>query len=84
MAFSDAGSAVRESGRGRPTHQRQHRPEHSHRAAGIGTLWLHRVVVTAYSLEVRMIDLAAVQDNPAELQPGSKLQLAVARALVLP
>ncbi|HYT80388.1 MAG TPA: choice-of-anchor P family protein [Actinomycetota bacterium] len=51
---------------------------------GIGTLWLHRVVVTAYSVEVRMIDLAAVQDNPAELQPGSKLQLAVARALVLP
>jgi len=42
------------------------------------------VVVTAYSVEVRMIDLAAVQDNPAELQPGSKLQLAVARALVLP
>jgi hypothetical protein len=51
---------------------------------GIGTLWLHRVIRGADSIEVRMIELVVKQDNPFGLTPGSKLQLAVARAAFLP
>jgi hypothetical protein len=50
---------------------------------GIGTLWLHRVIRGPNSIEVRMIELEVKQDNPFGLTPGSKLQVAVARALVL-
>lgn len=49
---------------------------------GIGTLWLQRVIRTSSSIEVRMIELVVKEDNPFGLAPGSKLQLAVARAVV--
>ena len=49
---------------------------------GIGTLWLQRVIRTSSGIEVRMIDLEVKQGNPFGLKPGSKLQIAVARAVV--
>jgi hypothetical protein len=51
---------------------------------GLGTLWLHRVVREANSIEVRMIELVVKDANPFGLSPGSKLQLAVAQAAILP
>ncbi len=52
---------------------------------GIGTLWLHRVIQWTGGIEVRMMELEVTQaNNPFNLKPGSKLQIAVARAVVLP
>jgi hypothetical protein len=51
---------------------------------GIGTLWLHRVIRTGNTIEVRMLDLAVEESNPFGLTPGSKLQLAVAHLGILP
>ena len=52
---------------------------------GIGTLWLHRVIQWTGTEEVRMIEIEVTQaNNPFNLKPGSKLQIAVARAVVLP
>lgn len=83
-AFSDASSQfVNLVVAGRPMGQRI-APNTAILLPGIGTLWLHRVIRTPYSIEIRMIDLAVSQDNRFNLRPGSKLQLAVARALVLP
>ncbi len=51
---------------------------------GIGTLWLHRVIQWTGTEEVRMIELEVTEaNNPFGLKPGSKLQVAVARAVVL-
>lgn len=84
VAFSDAGSQfVNLVVAGRLMGQRI-APNTAIQLPGIGTLWLRRVIRTPYSIEIRMIDLPVNQDNPFELKPGSKLQLAVARALVLP
>jgi hypothetical protein len=49
---------------------------------GIGTLWLHRVIRLAGSIDVRMIEIDVNQSNPFGLQPGSVLQVAVAVAVV--
>jgi hypothetical protein len=48
---------------------------------GIGTLWLHRVIRTPTSLDVRMIEIDVDQANAFGLEPGSVLQ--VAEALVI-
>lgn len=50
---------------------------------GIGTLWLHHVVPVKGGIEIRMIDLEVKEENPFNLKPGSKLQVAVARILVV-
>jgi hypothetical protein len=49
---------------------------------GIGTLWLHRVIEKGKSIEVRMIELVVKEENPFGLKPGSKLLVAVARAVI--
>jgi hypothetical protein len=49
---------------------------------GIGTLWLQRVIRTSNGIEVRMIELQVEEGNRFGLKPGSKLQIAVARAVV--
>ncbi|HEV8419831.1 MAG TPA: choice-of-anchor P family protein, partial [Actinomycetota bacterium] len=82
--FSDAGSKfVNLVVAGRPIGN-ETGPNTAIKLPGIGTLWLHRVIRTSYSVEIRMIDLEVKQENPFGLKPGSKLQIAVARALVLP
>jgi hypothetical protein len=50
--------------------------------AGLGTLWLHRVVRTPNSIEVRMIELIVKQNNPQGLPIGSNIRVAVAHASV--
>lgn len=50
--------------------------------AGLGTLWLHRVVTTPNSIEVRMIELIVTQNNNQGLPVGSVIRVAVAHASV--
>jgi hypothetical protein len=45
---------------------------------GIGTLWIHRLIRTATSIEVRMIEIDVDQANAFGLRPGSVLQVAAA------
>jgi hypothetical protein len=48
--------------------------------AGIGTLWLHRVVKTANSIKVIMIQLVVtVPSNPLGLSPGTTVNVAYAQ-----
>jgi hypothetical protein len=50
---------------------------------GIGTLWIHRIIQKHNSIEVRMLELVVKQENPFGLKPGSKLMVAVAKAVLL-
>jgi hypothetical protein len=49
---------------------------------GIGTLWLHRVIQTPNSIEIRMIEIVVTKDNPLGLQIGTDVRVAVAEASV--
>jgi hypothetical protein len=46
--------------------------------AGLGTLWIHRVIHRGNSIEVRMIELVVTHDNSLGLPIGADLQIAVA------
>jgi len=48
--------------------------------AGLGTLYLHRVIRHSNSIEVRMIELVVTQTNPGGLPIGSDIKVAVAEA----
>lgn len=48
--------------------------------AGIGTLYLHRKIVTGNSVEVRMIEFVVTHTNPFHLPVGTDLRVAVASA----
>ena len=48
--------------------------------AGLGTLWLHRVIRTPNAIEVRMIELIVDQSNTLGLPIGSDIRVAVAHA----
>ncbi len=48
--------------------------------AGLGTLWLHRVIRTPNSIEVRMIELIVNQSNTLGLPIGTDIRVAVAHA----
>ena len=50
--------------------------------AGLGTLWLHRVIQTSNSIEVRMIELIVTEANGFGIQIGTDIQVAVASASV--
>ena len=50
--------------------------------AGLGTLWLHRVIQTSNSIEVRMIELIVTQANGFGISIGTDIQVAVAEASV--
>lgn len=52
------------------------------RIAGLGTLWLHRIIQTSNSIEVRMIELIVTQTNIFGIQIGTDIQVAVAEASV--
>ncbi len=47
---------------------------------GLGTLWLHRVIRTGNSIEVRMIELIITQQNTLGIKIGTTVQVAVAHA----
>lgn len=48
--------------------------------AGVGSLWLHRVLHTSNSIEVRMIELVVTHDNTLGLPVGSDIRVSVAHA----
>jgi hypothetical protein len=50
--------------------------------AGLGTLWLHRVIETPNSIEVRMIELIVKVPNPLGIAVGTDIQVADASASV--
>jgi hypothetical protein len=50
--------------------------------AGLGTLWLHRIIQTSNSIEVRMIELIVTEANGFGLAIGTDIQVAVAQASV--
>ncbi len=49
---------------------------------GLGTLWLHRVIQTSNSIEVRMIELIVTEANSFGIPIGTDIQVAVAEASV--
>ena len=49
---------------------------------GLGTLWLHRIIQTSNSIEVRMIELIVTEANGFGLTIGTDIQVAEAEASV--
>jgi hypothetical protein len=49
---------------------------------GLGTLWLHRIIQTSNSIEVRMIELIVTEANGFGLTIGTDIQVADAQASV--
>ncbi|HEU0208054.1 MAG TPA: choice-of-anchor P family protein [Candidatus Udaeobacter sp.] len=52
------------------------------RIAGLGTLWLHRVIQNSNSIEVRMIEVIVTEANVFGIDIGTDIQVAVAEASV--
>ena len=52
------------------------------RILGLGTLWLHRIIQTSNSIEVRMIELVVTEQNGFGIAIGTDIQVAVAEASV--
>jgi hypothetical protein len=52
------------------------------RIAGLGTLWLHRIIQTSNSIEVRMIELIVTEANGFGISIGTDIQVGVASASV--
>ena len=50
--------------------------------AGLGTLWLHRVIQTSNNIEVRMIELIVTEANNFGIAIGTDIQVAVSQASV--
>ena len=79
--FSDAGSSFASlSVQGFPAINENVDANTKLNIAGLGTLWLHRVIRKPNSIEVRMIELVVTQDNPNGLPIGSNIKVAVAHA----
>jgi hypothetical protein len=79
FTFSDAGSTFATlSVAGFPAITADVAPNTHVRIAGLGTLWLHRIVYTANSIEVRMIELVVRHANTLGLPIGSDVRVAVA------
>jgi len=57
-------------------------PNTSLHIVGLGTLWLHRVIQTSNSIEVRMIELIVTEANSFGIPIGTDIQVAVAEASV--
>jgi hypothetical protein len=49
---------------------------------GLGTLWLHRIIQTPNSIEVRMVELIVTEANGFGLSIGTDIQVAMAQASV--
>jgi hypothetical protein len=49
---------------------------------GLGTLWLHRVIQTSNSIEVRMIEVIVTEANSFGIAIGTDIQVAVSEASV--
>lgn len=84
FSFSDAGSTfVNLSVAGFPEITADTPPNTKLELAGLGTLWLHRVIQKPNSIEVRMIELIITDvTNIHGLPLGARVQVAVAEASV--
>ncbi len=80
LAFSDTSSFVGLSVSGFPNINDNVAPNTRLTIAGLGTLWLHRVIQTPNSIEIRMIELIVTQNNTFGLPIGTNIQVAVAEA----
>lgn len=81
--FSDAGSSLLNlSVSGHPEITADVAPNTRVELAGLGTLYIHRVIRTSTSIEVRMIELVVKVTNTYGLAPGTVLRVAVASASV--
>jgi hypothetical protein len=49
---------------------------------GLGTLWLHRIIQTSNSIEVRMIEVIVTEANSFGITIGTDIQVAVSEASV--
>ena len=54
-------------------------PNTSVRIAGLGTLWLYRVIQTGTSTEVRMIELIVTEENVFGIATGTAIRVGVAQ-----
>jgi hypothetical protein len=83
-SFSDAGSSFGSlSVSGHPEIGVDVQPNTQVAIAGLGTLWLHRVIQRSDSIEVRMIELeVTVSGNSFGLAVGTDVRVAVASASV--
>jgi hypothetical protein len=86
VSLSDAGSSFAElSVEGHPELGADVAPNTRVELAGLGTLWLHRVIRKPQSIEVRMIELhVRVADNDLGLKVGTTVHVGVASASVHP
>src|SRR5713101_4319089 len=83
LSFSDTGSTfVGLSVKGFPEINDNVPPNTRLSIAGLGTLWLHRVLHTSNSIEVRMIELIVTESNSIGIPIGTDIQVAVAEASV--
>lgn len=81
LSFSDAGSSfVGLSVRGFAQINDNVAPNTKLTIAGVGTLWLHRVIHTRNSIEVRMVELIITQQNTLGIKIGTDIQVARAEA----
>jgi hypothetical protein len=81
LSFSDAGSQFATLAvAGFPAINASVPPNTAVGLPGLGTLYLHRVIHTANSIEVRMIELVVAHTNLLGLPVGSDIQVAVAEA----
>ena len=83
MTFSDEGSMfVDLHVAGFPNINDDVPPNTRLRIAGLGTLWLRRIIQTPNSIEVRMIELIVTEANGFGITIGTDIQVAVAEASV--
>ena len=81
LSFSDAGSSfVGLSVRGFAQINDNVAPNTKLTIAGLGTLWLYRVIHTPNSIEVRMVELIITQQNTLGIKIGTDIQVARAEA----
>lgn len=78
--FSSSGSFVNLSVAGHPAINASVAPNTSVSLAGLGTLYLHRVLKNNNSIEVRMIELIVNQSNTLGLPLGADIRVGVAEA----
>jgi hypothetical protein len=82
LSFSDTSSFVGLSVAGFPDINDDVAPNTRLPIAGLGTLWLRRVIQTSNSIEIRMIELIVNQPNNFGIAVGTDIQVAVAEASV--
>lgn len=82
LSFSDTSTFVGLAVAGFPEINDNVAPNTRLSIAGLGTLWLHRVIQKPNSIEIRMIELIVSESNSFGLPIGTTVQVAVAEASV--